>query len=398
MVMGQIGGVWRLPVKIHEFQAKQLLAHYGIAVPASGGVIADASEARAAAEAVGGRCVLKAQVHVGGRGKAGGIRVVANADEAEQAAGEMLGMLLRTRQAADGVRVSRLLVEEPLNIEQELYLGVVPDRTSQRNVIMLSMMGGMDIEAVADEHPDAIARVRVDPLLGLRPYQLRGLCGDAGVPREIAPAVATFAEQLYAAYYALDASLAEINPLAITRDGRVLAADAKLVVDDNALFRHPDLRALQDDAEEDPIEAEAHRRSVQYVRLGGDIGILGNGAGLVMATLDEVARAGGRPANFLDIGGGAKAELVRSALEIVLSDPNVRAVLFNVFGGITRGDEVARGIIESTRTLDIRVPVVVRLAGTRAAEGAEILRDTPLTFASGMAEAARKVVELAAAS
>jgi succinyl-CoA synthetase beta subunit len=381
-------------LKIHEYQAKELLARFGVVVPGSGGVAATPQEARAAVEKLGGRGVLKAQVHVGGRGKAGGIRVAGSPEEAETLAGQMLGMLLKTHQAPQGVRVEKLLVEEPIRISREFYIGVVPDRAAQRNVLIVSAMGGMDIEAVAEEHPEAIARMPVDPAMGLRDFQLRQVCYEARLPAEVIGAAAQFLRRLYTAYLDSDASLAEINPLALTEDGRLLAADAKIVIDDNALFRHPEFEAYKEESEEDPIEAEAHRRGIQYVRLGGNIGIIGNGAGLVMGTLDEVARAGGKPANFLDIGGGAKAELVRNSLEIVLMDPNVRGVLFNIFGGITRGDEVAKGIIEAIQTMDIEVPIVVRLAGTRAAEGAALLRQTDLIPAETMQEAAEKIVSL----
>lgn len=382
-------------MKIHEHQAKELLARYGVPTPRAGGVASTPAEAGAAAKALGGAGVLKAQVHVGGRGKGGGIRIARSPAEAEELASGMIGMLLRTRQAPDGVRVAKLLVEETIAIEREFYLGIVPDRNQQRYVIILSTMGGMDIETVAEEHPDAIARLGVDPAQGLRDYQARGLCFEAGIPAERIQEVAALIRKLWEAFLASDASLAEINPLAVTADGRLLAADAKVQIDDNALFRHPEFEAWQEESEDDPIEAEAHRRGIQYVHLDGHIGVIGNGAGLVMATLDEVARAGGRAANFLDIGGGARADLVRNALDIVLMDPKVRAVLINIFGGITRGDEVARGILAATDTMDIRVPLVVRLAGTRAAEGAALLQGANLASAETMQEAAAKVVALA---
>jgi succinyl-CoA synthetase beta subunit len=381
-------------LKIHEYQAKELLARFGVVVPNNGGVATTPKEARAAVEKLGGRGVLKAQVHVGGRGKGGGIKIAHSPDETEQLASQMLGMLLKTHQAPQGVVVEKLLVEEPIQIEKEFYIGVVPDRASQRNVLIVSAMGGMDIEAVADEHPDAIAKMPVDPAMGLRDFQLRQVCYDAKLPNEVIGQAVQFLRKLYNAYNESDASLAEINPLAVTADGRLLAADAKFQIDDNALFRHPEFEAYKEESEEDEIEAEAHRRGINYVRLGGDIGIIGNGAGLVMGTMDEVARAGGKPADFLDIGGGAKAELVRNSLEIVLSDPNVKGVLFNIFGGITRGDEVAKGIIEATQTMEIKVPMVVRLAGTRAAEGAELLKQTTLVPALTMQEAAARIVAL----
>ena len=382
-------------MKIHEYQAKELLARFGVVVPGNGGVASTPGEARAAVEKLGGRGVLKAQVHVGGRGKAGGIKIANSPAEAESLASQMLGMLLKTHQAPQGVKVEKLLIEEPIQIEKEFYIGIVPDRNSQRNILIVSAMGGMDIEAVAEEHPDALAKLAIDPLLGLKDYQIRQACYEAKLPVEVIGEATKFIRQLYAAYIATDASLAEINPLVVTADNRLLAADAKIQIDDNALFRHPEFEAYKEGSEEDEIEAEAHRRGIQYVRLGGNIGVIGNGAGLVMGTLDEVSRAGGKPANFLDIGGGAKAEVVRNSLEIVLMDPNVKGVLFNIFGGITRGDEVAKGIIEATKTMDIRVPLVVRLAGTRAKEGTDLLRTTNLVPASTMQEAAAKIVVLA---
>lgn len=382
-------------MKLHEHQGKELIAKFGVTVPKSGGVVHTAAEARAAVAALGGRGVLKAQVHVGGRGKGGGIKIAHSQEEAEELASKMIGMNLITVQAPDGILVEKLLVEEPIQIDKEFYAGILPDRASQRNVIILSAMGGMDIEAVAEDHPEAISKLAVDPAEGLQDYQLRQLCFGAGLPIEVIGETAKLLKKLYNAYVASDASLIEINPLAVTSDGRLLAADAKVQIDDNALYRQPELSQYKEESEEDEIEAEAHRRGIQYVRLGGHVGIIGNGAGLVMGTLDEVARAGGKPANFLDIGGGAKADLVRNSLEIVLMDPNVKGVLFNIFGGITRGDEVAKGILEGTKTMDIKVPIVVRLAGTRAAEGAALLEGSSLVSALTMQEAAAKIVQLA---
>ena len=384
-------------MKLHEYQSKALLAQHGVPIPASAGVVMDAAGARAAAAKLGGKVVLKAQVHTGGRGKAGGIRVAQDAEHAAQLAAEMIGMVLRTHQAPEGVRVERLLAEEPVDIAQEYYASVVPDRSSQRSVLILSAMGGMDIEAVAEEHPEAIARAQVDPAIGLRDYQLRQLCHEAAMPLAQRADLMRTLRALYETYASSDATMVEVNPLAVTSDGRLLATDAKISIDDNALYRHPELAEWTDASEEDPIEAEAHRKGIQYVRLGGHIGVLGNGAGLVMATLDAVARAGGKPANFLDIGGGARSEVVRESLALVLSDTNVRGVLFNIYGGITRGDEVARGILEATRSMDIRVPIVVRLAGTNAAEGAALLRGTSITPALTMADAAAEIVRRTAA-
>lgn len=382
-------------MKIHEYQAKELLARYGAAVPRNAGIATTPQEAYAGVEALGGRGVLKAQVHSGGRGKAGGIKVASSPAEAEQLAAQMLGMVLKTVQVPQGIRVEKLLIEEPILIAQEYYLGIVPDRVSRRNVLILSAQGGMDIEAVAEKDPDAIARLAVDSLTGLRDYQLRGLIYQAKLDPATAGKVLPFMRQLYEAFIACDGSLAEINPLAVTEDGRILAADAKFEIDESSLFRHADFANYAEQSEEDPFEAEAHRQDIAYVRIGGDIGIICNGAGLTMTTMDEVKRAGGSPANFLDVGGGAQAERVRNCLALVLSDPNVRGVLINIFGGITRCDEVARGIVEATRSLQIRVPLVVRLAGTQAEEGARILKQASLVPAATMQEAAAHVIQLA---
>lgn len=380
-------------MKIHEYQAKEVLSSYGVTVP-RGRVAATPEEARAIAQELGGRVVVKAQVHAGGRGKAGGIRLADTPEQAEAHAQALIGSRLVTPQAPQGVLVEKVLVEEAVAIAQEYYLGITLDRARQRDVVMVSAMGGVDIEQVAEEHPEAIVKVWVDPWQGLLPYQARQALYEAGIVREAVSAAVRFLLALYKAYVGVDASLAEINPFVLTADGQCLAADAKLNLDDNALFRHPELQAYREESIEDPLEEEAHRRGIQYVRLGGDIGIIGNGAGLVMSTLDEVSRAGGKPANFLDIGGGAKADLVRNALELVLMDPNVKGVLFNVFGGITRGDEVARGILEGIRSLEVRVPIVIRLAGTRAEEGLALLQGTGLLPAVTMQEAARKIVEV----
>jgi succinyl-CoA synthetase beta subunit len=374
-------------MKIHEHQAKQILARYRVPVP-RGEVASTPAEARAAAERIGGRVVVKAQVHVGGRGKAGGIKLAGDAAEAERVAGQILGMEIK------GLTVEKVLVEEAADIAAEYYLGLTLDRAARKNVMMVSAVGGIDIEEVAESTPEKIARVHVQPALGLTDFQINELVYEAGLdPRAIAGA-GTFLRALYDAAIALDASLAEINPLVLTRTGELIAADAKINIDDNALFRHSELSALTEESEEDPIEAEAHRRGLQYVRLGGEVGVIGNGAGLVMATLDEVKRAGGSAANFLDIGGGAKADVVRSALEVVLLDPNVKGVLFNVFGGITRCDEVARGILEGIATVDVRVPLVVRLAGTNEREGKAILEGANMAAASTMEEAAQRIVSL----
>ena len=382
-------------MKIHEYQAKQLLKQYGVPVPA-GRVAATPAEAREVAKELGQKVVIKGQVHSGGRGKAGAVKIAANGDEAETIAQDLLGKTLFFAQANSNLVVRKVLVEEAVDIAQEIYVAVTQDRVRQRDVLIVSTKGGMDIEEVAHNNPADIAKLFIDPLLGLPDYAARQVLFDAKFDKEHINKTVPFLKALYAAYVGTDATLAEINPLVITKDGKIIAGDAKWDIDENALFRHPEFANLKDTADEDPIETEAYRRGIQYVRLeGGDIGIIGNGAGLVMTTMDEVQRAGGKPANFLDIGGGAKAESVTSSLEVVLSDPNVKGVLFNIFGGITRGDEVAKGIIEGVATLNVKVPIVIRLAGTRAAEGAELLKTTNLIPAETMQEAAAKIVELA---
>jgi succinyl-CoA synthetase beta subunit len=375
-------------VKLYEFQAKEVFARAGIPVP-RGRMVSTADQAEAAARELG-RCVVKAQVHVGGRGKAGGIKLVHTPEAAREAAAAMLGQPLK------GLIVRHVLVEEALPIAAEYYLSVIVDRTQKRPVMMLSAMGGIDIEDVAAETPEKIARLTVDPAYGPFGYEVRRLCEEAALDPRATRAVGEIAAQLYQVFGQSDASLVEINPLVLTEQGTVIAADGKFDVDDNALYRQGDLAAYQAETEEDPIEAEAHRRGVTYVRLDGDIGIIGNGAGLVMTTLDLVSRHGGRPANFLDIGGGASAEHVEQALSLVLMDPNVKGVLFNIFGGITRGDAVARGILEAVRGMDLRVPIVVRMAGTRADEGLQLLEGSPLLPAAGPSEAAQRIIELAA--
>jgi succinyl-CoA synthetase beta subunit len=374
-------------VKLYEYQAKEIFAHHGIPTP-QGEVASDPDEARGIAERLG-RSVVKAQVHIGGRGKAGGIKLASSSDEARAHAAGMLGKPLR------GLTVNRVLVEQALDIASEYYLAVTIDRTSKRPVMMLSTMGGIDIEEVAAQHPEKIARLIIDPAYGPMDFQLRDLVADAGVDPKASREVAAIAKKLWDVMRQTDASLVEVNPLVITGSGSVVAADGKFEVDENALFRQKELAAYREESEEDPLEAEAHRRGATYVHLDGDIGIIGNGAGLVMTTLDLVTRAGGKPANFLDIGGGARAESVSEAIEIVLMDPKVKGILFNIFGGITRGDEVAKGILEGTKNMDIRVPIVVRMAGTRSEEGRKLLEGTNLVPAAGQIEAAEKIIELA---
>jgi succinyl-CoA synthetase beta subunit len=382
-------------VKLYEYQAKQLLAQYNFPLPA-GKVASMPEEVRQFAKTLGRTVIVKGQVHSGGRGKAGAVKLAKNESEAEEIAMDLLGKTLFFAQANSDLRIDHVLVEEALDIDREIYVAFTQDRGTQRDVLIVSTMGGMDIETVADENPEAIAKVFIDPWAGLTEYGARQALFDAKFDPTLIGQAVPLLLTLYKAYAESDATLAEINPLVITKDGKIIAGDAKWLIDDNAMSRHPELEALADDGAEDPIEAEAHRRGIQYVRLeGGTVGIIGNGAGLVMTTMDEVKRAGGTPANFLDIGGGAKAESVRSSLELVLSDPNVKSVLFNIFGGITRGDEVAKGILEGLATLNVKVPIVVRLAGTRSEEGAEILKSANLPSAATMQEAAKIAVEMA---
>ncbi|MFN7016556.1 MAG: ADP-forming succinate--CoA ligase subunit beta [Fimbriimonadales bacterium] len=384
-------------MKLHEYQAKQILSDFGVPTP-QGEVVSTPAGAKAVAERLGKPVVVKAQVLMGGRGKAGGIKLAQTPDEAAQAAESILGKRLISPQNPQGLIAEKVLVEEAVDIKQEYYIGITIDRTPQRNVLMVSRYGGMDIEEVAAQHPEAIATIAIDPLLGLTDYAAREALYAAGIPQEQIRPLSAILHGLYRAYIAVDANLAEINPCAVLADGRILAADAKITIDENALFRQKRLEAFREESIDDPIEEEASKRGIAYVRLGGDIGIIGNGAGLVMCTVDEVARAGGRPANFLDIGGGAKADRVRQAVELVLMDPNVKGLLFNIFGGITRGDEVARGMLEAFETLKVDIPVVVRLAGTHAEEGRALLQGTPLIPAETMQDAARKIVELTQAT
>ena len=382
-------------MKLQEFQGKALLAKYGVPVP-KGQVASTPEQAAEAAKAIGGKVVVKAQVLAGGRGKAGGVKLTETPEAAQEFAASILGKELYFAQAQSNLRIDQVLVEEALPIAKEYYIGITTDRNTQSNVFIVSSQGGIDIEEVAESHPDAIGRLSVDPFLGVRDYAIRRVATQGGIPSEEIGKLAPFLKALYKAYVDSDASLAEINPLVVTADGTFIAGDAKIVIDESALFRHPDFVTYAETSEEtDEYEKEAKRRGINnYVHLSGNVGIIGNGAGLVMGTMDEVKRAGGEPANFLDIGGGAKAELVKNSLEIVLSDPNVKGVMINIFGGITRGDEVARGIIEGTQTLNITVPIVVRLAGTNAAEGLELLKGTDLIPAATMQEAAQKIVSL----
>ena len=374
-------------MKIHEYQGKEIFAKYGVPVP-QGRVAFTPDEAAIVAAEIGKTVVVKAQVHAGGRGKAGGIKVAKTPDEARAAAQQIIGMEIK------GLKVEKVLVEEAADIKEEYYLGITTDRAARRNIVMVSKEGGIEIEIVAEENPAAIAKLHLDPAIGLQDFQIRQLGFEANLPPLALKGMGAFLKALYRVYLDYDCSLAEINPLVLTGDGKLIAADSKIVLDDNALFRHPELAKFQEEQEEDPIEAEAHKRGLTYVRLDGDIGIIGNGAGLVMTTLDVVKREGGSPANFLDIGGGAKAETVTKAIDTVLLDKNVKGIFFNIFGGITRGDEVAKGMLEAIATMDIKVPIVVRLTGTRAAEGLALLEGSTLVGAATMQEGAQKIVAL----
>jgi len=384
-------------MKIHEYQAKQILKGFGVPVP-EGAVAESADEALAITEKMGREVVVKAQIHAGGRGKAGGVKIAKTPEDARAAAAAILGKKLVTIQTGpEGQLVRRVLVEETLPIERELYLGIVLDRASAAPVFMASAAGGVEIEKVAAETPELILRETIRPGFGLQPFQARKLAFGLGLPSESIPRAAEFMAALYRAFEATDASLAEINPLVLTKDGRVVALDGKMNFDDNALYRHEDIRKLRDIDEEEPLEVEASKYSLNYIKLDGTVGCMVNGAGLAMGTMDIIKYAGGSPANFLDVGGGASAEQVRHAFEILLSDKNVRAVLINIFGGIMRCDIVAQGVVEAARALGVTVPVVVRLEGTNVEQGQQILRESGLNFtvANGMKDAAEKVVALA---
>jgi succinyl-CoA synthetase beta subunit len=375
-------------VKLHEFQAKQILARAGIPIP-EGHLATTAAQAEAAAKTIAAPVVVKAQVHVGGRGKAGGIKVAKTPSDAKAAATAILGMEIK------GLAVEKVYVERAADVTGELYLGITLDRDRRRPVVMLSTVGGMDIEEVAASTPEKIARGWPSPLLGLLPFEARALVFAAGVPEAQREAVVDVARRLYAVYAETDATLAEINPLFVEKDGSVLAGDAKLDLDDNALFRQTELAKLKEVSKDEEAEEKARGLGFSYVQLDGDVGIIGNGAGLVMATLDAVRNAGGRAANFLDVGGGAKEAVVKAALEIVLSNPRVRSVLINIFGGITRGDEVARGVLDVIATHPPRVPVVVRLSGTEADAGRRLLEGAALESRETMDDAAAEAVRLA---
>ncbi len=379
-------------MNLHEFQAKRLFAEHGIPIP-RGEVAYTPEEARAITQELGGRAVVKAQVLTGGRGKAGGVKVAQSPSDAEAHAAAILGMQIK------GLTVNKVLVDELApGIRQELYLAVLIDRGHRRPMIMASAAGGMDIEEVADKTPEKIHIVHVDPVLGVRGYQTTYLAQSMDLPREVWADFHKIVAALYACFQANDASLTEINPLIITGEGKLLALDGKMSIDDNALSRQPRLAEMRDVEEEPPAEAEARRTGITFIQLDGNIGCMVNGAGLAMATMDIIKLYGGEPANFLDIGGGARADQVATALRLILSDPKVEAVLFNIFGGITRGDEVARGILTALEQIDTDVPMVVRLAGTNAAEGLVLLAEADMMTAATLSEAAQKAVAAAEAA
>jgi succinyl-CoA synthetase beta subunit len=385
-------------VKIHEYQAKSVLARFGVPVP-RGEVAFTPAEAGDIARRLGGDVVVvKAQIHAGGRGKGGGVKLARSVVEAEQLARDMIGMTLITHQTGpEGRKVGRVLIEQGLEIERELYLSILIDRASAAPVIIASQAGGMDIEEVAAKEPDKILRERIHPGTGIVPFQARKLAFGMGLPGGVANKFVKLLESVYRAFVETDASMIEINPLILTRAGDLLALDAKVSFDDNALYRHTDLRELRDLAEEDPLEVDASKFSLNYIRLDGNIGCMVNGAGLAMATMDIIKLAGGEPANFLDVGGGANAEQIKNAFRILMADTNVKAVLINIFGGILRCDVLAQGVIAAVQELGVPVPIVIRMEGTNVEEGKRMLKESGLNFATAdsMGEAATTVVSLA---
>jgi succinyl-CoA synthetase beta subunit len=384
-------------MKIHEYQAKAILARHGVPVP-QGEVVLNAKEAEDAARRLGGTVVVKAQIHAGGRGKGGGVKVVKGPDEAARVAADMIGMRLVTHQTGPaGQVVQRVLVEQGLRIKRELYLGVVIDRSTERPVLMASPDGGVEIEKVAEETPERIFKEFIHPGVGLGGYQTRKLAFALGLEGAQVAQAGKLMTAVYQAFTATDASLIEINPLIVTEEGNLLALDAKMTFDDNALYRHPDIKELRDVSEEEPLEVEASKFSLNYIKLDGTIGCMVNGAGLAMATMDIIKLAGGEPANFLDVGGGANAEQIRNAFKILMSDKSVKAVLINIFGGILRCDVLAEGVIGAVKELGVPVPIVIRMEGTNVEKGKQMLKESGLNFttADTMSEAAEKVVALA---
>lgn len=385
-------------MKIHEYQGKQLLQKFQVPVPL-GGVAETSEDARQVAETLGtGPFVVKAQIHAGGRGKGGGIKPAATPEEVEQVAGQILGMTLVTPQTGpEGRLVEKILVEQAQDISQELYLGIVVDRSLGRPAIMMSAAGGMEIEEVAARTPEAIVKEAVNPAVGLMPYQARNLAFGVGLAPELLRSATSFIQNLYKVFVSLDCSLAEINPLVVTKKGEMLALDAKINLDDNALFRHHDLAALEDPNEMDSMEYEAQKHHLNYIRLTGTIGAMVNGAGLAMATMDLIKAGGAEPANFLDVGAGATPQMIADGFRIILSDPNVKVMLINIFGGLLRCDRLAQGVIQAVKEADVKVPIIIRLEGTNVEEGRQLLADSGIAFTvtSDMQDAARKVAALA---
>jgi succinyl-CoA synthetase beta subunit len=382
-------------MNIHEYQAKEILKRYGVPVPV-GRVASTLPEVKAAAAELGGRCVVKAQIHAGGRGKAGGVKLASSPEDAVEKAAEILGKNLVTHQTGpEGRQVSRVLVEQGVNIERELYLGMVLDRAQSRVTTICSSEGGVEIEEVAAKHPEKILKEAIDPAVGLQPFQCRRLAFALGVPQETVGKMVAMMQALYRAFDECDCSIVEINPLILTREGQMMALDAKMNFDSNALFRQKEILALRDLNEEDPREIEASKYELSYISLDGNIGCMVNGAGLAMATMDIIKLCGGEPANFLDVGGGANKERVAQAFKIILSDVRVRGVLINIFGGIMRCDVLAQGVVDAARELSIKVPLVVRMQGTNVELGRKILSDSglPIISAETMAEAAEKIVQ-----
>ncbi|APF20214.1 Succinyl-CoA ligase (ADP-forming) subunit beta [Caldithrix abyssi DSM 13497] len=384
-------------MKIHEYQAKQILREFNVPVP-EGYVAFTADEAVEAAKKLStDLAVIKAQIHAGGRGKGGGVKLARSLDEVKNIAGQMIGMTLITHQTGpEGRIVKKVLVEQGVDIDRELYLGVVLDRSKSRLVMMASTEGGVEIEKVAAETPEKILKEWIDPAIGLQPFQARKLAFGLGLSGKQVNNAVKFMMALYKAFISKDCSLAEINPLVVTKQGDVLALDAKINFDDSALYRHPELLELRDLDEEEPLEVEASEFNLNYIKLDGNVGCMVNGAGLAMATMDIIKLAGGEPANFLDVGGGANVETVRNGFKIILKDPNVKAILINIFGGIVRCDRVARGVIEAVQSIDVKVPIVIRLAGTNAEEAAQLLNESELEFvvANSLEDAAKKVVKV----
>ncbi len=381
-------------MKLHEYQSKELLSRFGVPVPA-GDVTSDPAQAESIAKKLGGKVVVKAQVLMGGRGKAGGVKLFDNAAAAGAFAKELIGKRLVSVQNPTGMVVEKILIAEQVDIAKEFYVAALLDRAAQRNIVMISAKGGVDIEEVAETDPDAIVKIPVDPAWGLADFESREGLAKANFPVAVRNQMVDLIKRLVRVYVESDAEMVEINPCAMTPEGKIVAADAKVAIDDNALFRHADYRATSAESAEDPIEEEAAKRGIAYVRLGGDIGIIGNGAGLVMCSLDEVNAAGGKPADFLDVGGGAQAERVKSCVELIMLDPNVKGLLINIFGGITRCDQVAMGVLAALDDLDLKIPVVARIEGTAAEEGRALLAGTKIVPAETMQEAAAKIVALA---